>query len=283
MCLWEVIDTLHGWQWLPVLSTQETPVPQKGATAGMLLVRAAYASHWSFTKPRPSLALTEAFLLSASAITVRSQLREMPFLSQHCPRPLCYHRHFHAFTIYWNQSLLTSPLLKTLALVQWQRWPNVPLSLTKLCTGFFFFFFSDYKPLTSLFLQYLLQKNCYCKLFLSYFEMHVNLLTSCMFYNRVTIFLKDLGTIPLKCKQWRRWYPCLPKSVGEEEPNLNGCQWRRKPLAKSGITQCAQRVSLIGLPANAHQCFSSSSPHCSENSPTFYLSLVAFRLPLLLE
>lgn len=138
MCRWEVISTSHHWRWLPVLSTQATPVAQKGATAGRLLVSAAYTSHWSFTKPRSSLALTEAFLLSASTITVRSWLREMPFLSQHCPRPPCYYRNFHAITIYWNQSWLTSPLLKTLALVQGQRWPNVPLSLTKLCTGVFF-------------------------------------------------------------------------------------------------------------------------------------------------
>lgn len=138
MCPWEVISTSHYWQWLPVLSTQETPVPRKVLLQeGFLSALPTLPIDLSFTKPRSSLALTEAFLLSASTITVRSWLREMPFLSQHCPRPPCYYRNFHAITIYWNQPLLTSPLLKTLALVQWQRWPNVPLSLTKLCTGFF--------------------------------------------------------------------------------------------------------------------------------------------------
>lgn len=136
------------------LGPGESPVPQEHATAGVLLVSAAFTAHWSLTKPRSPLAPTEAFLLSASTITVRSRLREMPFLSQHCPRPPCHYRNFHDITFYWNQSSLTSPLLQTLALVQWQRWPNVPPGLTKVCTGVFF---PDYKKsLTSLSLEYLL-------------------------------------------------------------------------------------------------------------------------------
>lgn len=54
--------------------------------------------------------------------------------------------------------------------------------------------------------------------------MHVSLLTSYTFSSPENVFLKDLGTISLKGKQWRKYYPYLPKSEGEEEPNLNGCQ-----------------------------------------------------------
>ena len=125
-------------QWFPGLGTTcNSPVtPQQGASTGVLLVvSSAITSPWSSTKPWSSLALAEAFLLSASTITVWSQQREM--LSQHCPRFLCYYSNFHDITLYLNQSLLRSPLLEILALVLWQRWPNVPLSLSKPCTGFF--------------------------------------------------------------------------------------------------------------------------------------------------
>lgn len=37
----------------------------------------------------------------------------------------------------FEHPLLRSSLLETLALVQCQRWPSVPLSLTTLCIGFF--------------------------------------------------------------------------------------------------------------------------------------------------
>lgn len=64
--------------------------------------------------------------------------------TEKCPSSLSTALHFcfitgnfNSITFYLNQSLLRSLVLEILAQIQWQRWPNIPLSLTKLYIGFF--------------------------------------------------------------------------------------------------------------------------------------------------
>lgn len=148
MCTWEVVAIFLHFQWFSCAWHQGRHTTQlENQTSLLLPKRCDYRNvsccqlsitpHWSFTDPCPSLALTETFLLSASMIIMQTWHREMSFLSQQGPGSSFYYRNFHVITFYLNQSLLRSPLLETLALVQWQRWPNILLSLTKLYTAFF--------------------------------------------------------------------------------------------------------------------------------------------------
>lgn len=144
---WEIIVIFDYFQWFSLWSAPQLSyylnielkfsVPPNTSTKVFLVVSSAITSHWSFMDLYSSLALIETFLLSASTVAVCSWRGEMPFLSQHWPGSLCYYRKLHDITFYLNHSLLRSLLLETLALVQWQRWPNVPLSSITLYAGFF--------------------------------------------------------------------------------------------------------------------------------------------------